>query len=479
MTAEAPAAAAREVVAPRRLRGTIAIPGDKSVTHRALLFNALAAGDARVHGGLDAADTRSTLAAVRALGVGVSPGAAGGGAGEAPDLASTDLAAPDRAVGGTLVVHGRGRGGLHEPGDVIDCGNSGTTIRLLAGVLAGCRFLSVLTGDASLRERPMGRVLEPLGRLGADVTGRAAGTRPPLVIRGGTLRGGQQIELPVASAQVKSAILLAALAADGPVTVVEPSRSRDHTERMLAAMGARVAVDGPAVTLSPGTGDLAPVDVRVPGDISTAAAWIVAATLHPDADVLLTNVGVNPTRTGLLDILRQMGADITVAEERLAGGEPVADLRVRSAALRGVEVGGDLVPRAIDELPLVALCGAVASGRTVIRDASEMRVKETDRIETTAAALRALGAAPRTREDGLEIEGGRLLGGTVDSAGDHRLAMLGAVAGLLTPDPVVVTNADVVDVSYPDFWHEVGRLGAYRGQVQGSITDDRTDPRGI
>ena len=420
-----------------RLRGTIAVPGDKSITHRALLCNAVAAGDAAVEGFLDAADTRSTLEAVRALGVAV-----------------------EERGGGRLLVRGRGRAGLREPGDVLDCGNSGTTMRLLGGLLAGFPFFSVLSGDGSLRRRPMGRIAGPLRLLGARVAGRGGGALPPLAIEGGALSGGR-FETPVASAQVKSALLLAGLAAGGPVTVVQPARSRDHTERLLRAMGADVAAEGAAVTLTPPAGDLAPAAVRVPGDVSAAAAWIVAATLHPDADLLLTGVGLNPTRTGALDALRSMGADIEELDPRDAGGEPVADLRVRSAALRGVRVGGELAPRAIDELPLLALAGALAEGETRIEDAAELRVKESDRVAATAAALRALGAEVEERADGLAVGGGaRLRGAAVEAMGDHRLAMLGAVAGLVAEGETTIAGAGAVAISYPDFWADLRRVAA-------------------
>ena len=360
-----------------------------------------------------------------------------------------------------LVVRGRGRAGLHEASDVLDCGNSGTTIRLLSGLLAGFPFLSVLTGDGSLRGRPMGRIVQPLRTLGARMSARADGTLPPLVIEGGTIAGGQRIETPVASAQVKSAILLAGLAAEGATTVAEPSRSRDHSERMLAAMGAHVAVEGATVTLTPPAGDLQAIDVRVPGDISTAAVWIVAATLHPDAEVLLTGVGLNPTRAGVLDARREMGADIEELESRTVGGEPVAALRVRSAALQGVRIDGDVIPRAIDELPLLALAGAVAEGETVIADAAELRVKESDRVATTAAALRALGAEVEERADGLAVGGGtRLHGGRVEAAGDHRLAMLGAAGALIAEGDSQIEGADAVGVSYPAFWSDLERLGS-------------------
>lgn len=417
------------------LRGTIAVPGDKSITHRALIFNALAQGEARVDGFLDADDTRSTIRCLRALGATI-----------------------EEFEGGVL-VRGRGRAALVEPDAVLDCGNSGTTMRLLAGLLAGLPMLTVLSGDASLRRRPMARIVEPLGRLGAHLHARRGGTLPPIVIAGGPIRGGVRVESPVASAQVKSALLLAALAADGPVTVVEPARTRDHTERLLAAMGARVEVDGTAVTITPPTGDLRATDVRVPGDISTAAAWIVLACAHPDAELTLTGVGVNPTRTGLLDILQAMGARIELLAPRTVGGEPVADIVVRSSALRGVEVGGDLIPRAIDELPLVALAGALATGQTVIRDAAELRAKESDRVATTGALLRALGVTLEERPDGIAVQGGaRLRGAAVTSAGDHRLAMLGAVAGLLAEGETAIDGAGDVSVSYPAFWSDLERL---------------------
>ena len=433
------------VVRPPRLRGEIAVPGDKSITHRALILNAVARGEARIDGFLDAADTRSTVACMRALG------------------AAIDETGPEQ-----LTVRGHGREGLREARDVLDCGNSGTTLRLLSGLLAGFPFLSVLTGDASLRSRPMARVVEPLRALGASVTGRAGGTLPPLAIEGGPLAGDQRIETPVASAQVKSALLLAGLAAEGSTTVAEPARSRDHTERMLGAMGAAVAVEGATVTLTPPPGDLAAIDVRVPGDVSTAAAWIVAATLHPDAELLLSGVGLNPTRAGIVELLREMGAEIEELEPRSVGGEPVADLRVRSAGLRGLRIAGDVVPRAIDELPLLALAGAVAEGETMIADAAELRVKESDRIASTAALLRALGAEVEEQADGLVVGGGaRLRGAHIDAAGDHRLAMLGAVAGLIADGETTVAGADAVGVSYPRFWTDLGRLGAAPSVVRG------------
>jgi 3-phosphoshikimate 1-carboxyvinyltransferase len=438
MTTEAAQPASRSVRGARRLRGELRVPGDKSISHRALMFNALARGRARVDGFLDAADTRSTMTCLRALGATIEEG-----------------------DDGAVYVEGHGRAGLGEPSDVLDCGNSGTSMRLLAGILAGLPGLYVLTGDDSLRGRTMARIVRPLNELGARVTARAEGTLPPVVIEGGRIAGGQHLETAMASAQVKSAILLAGLAADGPTTVTQPAASRDHTERLLAAMGARLETEGAAVTLTPPAGDLEAVDVRVPGDISTAAAWIVAATVHPDAELVLQGVGVNETRSGIIDILRAMGADIELTEERTVGGEPVADLVVRSASLHGTEVGGDLIPRAIDELPLVALAGALAEGETVIRNAEELRVKESDRVATTGAVLRAFGAEVEERPDGLRVPGGASLrSATVDSTADHRVAMLGAVAGLLADGETTVTGADAVAVSYPDFWSDLGRISS-------------------
>ena len=427
----------RSVSHATRLRGEVAVPGDKSISHRALMFNAVARGRARVDGFLASEDTESTMNCLRALGADI-----------------------EERADGSVIVHGNGRAALHEASDVLDCGNSGTTMRLLAGLVAGLPGLAVLTGDDTLRRRPMGRIVRPLNELGARVTARAEGTLPPIIVQGGRIAGGQRLSPPVASAQVKSAILLAGLAADGTTTVVESAPTRDHTERLLSAMGATFEVDGTAVTMTPPQGDLRAVDVRVPGDISTAAAWIVAATVHPDAELLLTGVGINPTRSGILDVLRQMGANIELTEERIVGGEPVADLLVRSASLHGIEISDPaLMPRMIDELPLAALAGALADGETVIRNAEELRVKESDRVATTAATLRAFGVELDERDDGFRITGGASLhAASVDSAGDHRLAILGAIAGLVAEGETRVNGAGVVAVSYPAFWSDLDRL---------------------
>jgi len=426
---------ARTVAPAKRLRGTIAVPGDKSISHRAAMFNALASGPATIENFLVADDCRSTLGVLRALGV----------------RWELDEAAR------VLRVEGSGLRGLREADDALDCGNSGTTMRLMAGILAGQPWFSVLTGDASLRERPMGRIVEPLRRMGAAMDGRDGGSRAPLAIRGGGLRGIRHA-LPMASAQVKSALLLAGLFAEGATVVEEPARSRDHTERMLAAMGARVGAEGPAVRIEPAQ-ELLPLPLRVPNDISAAAFWMVAGTVHPDAEIHLTGVGINPTRTGIIDVLRAMGGAISIEEERTAGGEPVADIVVRSSRLEGTEVAGDLIPRLLDEIPVLAVAAAFAQGRTVIRDAQELAVKESNRIATTASQLAGLGARVSATDDGLIIEGGDgIRGGAGRSFGDHRLAMALAIAGLTGSGAVTVEEADAVSVSYPAFWEHLDEV---------------------
>jgi len=421
----------RTVTRPAKLRGSIQVPGDKSISHRAALLGALATGTSRAHGFLAADDCLSTLSCLRALGV----------------QSRLDQ------VANTLEVDGVGLHGLQEPSDVLDCGNSGTTLNLIAGVLAGQPFTSVLSGDSSLRSRPVHQVVEPLRKMGAQLLAREGERLPPLTIRGGSLRGMRYG--PVTRAQIKSAVLLAGLFADGETTVEEAAPTRDHTERMLRAMGVDVRREGPGVRLAPPTA-LSPVDLRVPGDISSAAFWIVAAAAHPDADLLLTGVGVNPTRTGLIDALRSMGATIDILEERTVGEEPVADLRVRSARLEGTEVGGDMFPRLLDEVPVLALAGAMANGQTIMRDAGELRDKESDRIATLCAQLRALGVDIEERPDGFVVEGGKTMrGARVSGSGDHRMTMALAVAGLLAEGETTVQDGDAVGVSYPAFWSDL------------------------
>jgi 3-phosphoshikimate 1-carboxyvinyltransferase len=427
----------RVVQPARRLRGTIAVPGDKSISHRAAMLNALADGKATIQNFLAGEDCLSTLSVLRELGVEWQLDESG-----------------DTPV---LWIRGVELHRLVEPPGVLDCGNSGTTMRLISGILAGQPFLSVLSGDASLRTRPMARVAQPLRQMGARVDGRDDGRFAPLAIRGGGLHG-IRYRMPVASAQVKSSILLAGLFADGETVVEEPEPTRDHTERMLAAMGARIGREGPAVRLTPGA-PLAPLSMRVPNDISAAAFWMVAAAVHPDAEVRLTGVGMNPTRTGVVDVLRAMGADLSVEEERYVAGEPVSDVVVRSSRLRGTRIDGALVLSAMDEVPVLAVAAAFADGATEIRDAAELRVKESDRIATTVSQLSALGVSISEREDGMTIDGGRgVSGGEVRSFGDHRLAMALAAAALAGSGDVRIADADAVAVSYPAFWDHLRQL---------------------
>jgi 3-phosphoshikimate 1-carboxyvinyltransferase len=414
------------------LRGEARVPGDKSISHRAVMLGALAEGETRATGFLTGEDNHRTVDAFRKMGVGV------------------------QVEGTTLTVRGAGgprRAGqrLAEPDDVLDCGNSGTTTRLLAGLLAGQPFVSVLTGDASLRSRPMGRVIEPLGRMGARIIGRQGGARAPLTIVGTPLTG-IHYELPVASAQVKSALLLAGLVAEGETVVHEPGPSRDHTERMLAFMGGEVRRDGQRGVAVVGNTRLAGRSFGVPGDVSSATFLLVAALVTPGSDLVLRDVGLNPTRTGALDALLAMGGDITLLARRDDGPEPVGDLRVRASRLRGIEIAGDLVVRAIDELPALSVAAALAEGTTVIRDAQELRVKETDRIASMADALGRMGAAVQPTADGMRVEGGRpLRGARVVSRGDHRTAMSAAVAGLVAGGETTIEDVACIDTSFPGF----------------------------
>jgi 3-phosphoshikimate 1-carboxyvinyltransferase len=410
------------------LAGHIAVPGDKSISHRAVLIGAVCEGETRVAGFGRSADTESTIAAVRALGA---------------EVTEEDV--------DTLVVRGVGLRGLAEPGEPVDCGNAGTLIRLLAGLLAaqeGREF--ELTGDESLRGRPMERVADPLRLMGASV--EAADGRAPLVVRGAPLRG-IDYALPVASAQVKSAVLLAGLSAEGQTTVVEPAPTRDHTELMLEAAGARVARRPKSVSVDR-AGRLTLGSVEVPGDFSSAAPFLVAASLLAESDLTIHGVGLNPRRTGLLDVLERMGARIAVYNRRRVGGEPVGDLAVRPAELVATAIGAQEVPRLVDELPLWALAAGMARGESVLSGAEDLRHKETDRIETVSTALRGLGIRVSASDDGLRVRGvpSRPKGGGMDSGGDHRIAMLGAVAGLVSREGVEVGGAEAVAISFPGFF---------------------------
>ncbi len=411
------------VVPAGALRGEVRVGGDKSISHRAALLGALAAGETTIANFLPSADCLSTLSCLRALGVEV------------------------HREGTTVTVAGCG-GRLRPPSQTLDAGNSGTTMRLLAGLLAGQPFTAEVTGDESLRRRPMDRVAEPLRRMGAQVEVLGDGRYPPLRITGGPLRA-ITYRLPVPSAQVKSAVLLAGLFARGETTVVEPVPTRDHTERLLSWLGVPVRRRGDRVTVRPRRPRADRVEV--PGDISSAAFLLAAAAARPGSDVVAPAVGVNPTRTGVLEALRAMGAEVEVRNRRDVCGEPVADVVVRGRRLRGVRLAGEAIPAVIDELPVLCVIAAVAEGVTEIADAAELRVKESDRIAVMAAGLRRLGADVEERPDGLRIRGGRLGGGRVDCAGDHRVAMAFAVAGLLADAPVTVAGAEAVAVSFPDF----------------------------
>ena len=416
-----------------RLVGHLAVPGDKSISHRAVLLGALCDDETFVSGFGRSADTEATIAAVRALGVEVEE--------DGRDA---------------LRVRGQGLAGLRAPDAPIDCANAGTLVRLLAGILAGQHGTFTLTGDASLSVRPMERIAEPLRRMGAGV--ETTEGHLPLVVEGGPLHG-IDYALPVASAQVKSAVLLAGLFAEGETTVVEPAPTRDHTERMLAAAGADVTVRATSVTVRR-PARLSLGRVEVPGDFSSAAPFLVAATLVPGSELHVHGVNLNPRRTGLLGILERMGARITVYNRRDVGGEPAGDLEVHAAPLVGTTVGPDEVPVAIDELPLFALAAACARGESVLRGAAELRAKESDRIDATVDALRAIGVRARATDDGLRITGvpARPRGGRIASRGDHRLAMLGAVAGLASREGVRLADADAVTVSFPGFFEMLAEL---------------------
>ena len=408
-------ATALQVLPGGRLTGEVQVPGDKSISHRAVMFGALADGLTRVRGCLMGEDVRRTIGAFRAMGVSI-------------EIADEDA--------GSLAITGRGVDGLKSPAGPIDLGNSGTSMRLLSGILAGAGIAATLVGDASLSRRPMRRIAEPLNSMGARIETGDDGT-PPLKIGTGPRLHAIDYAMPMASAQVKSAVLLAGLFADGVSSVTEPAVTRDHTERMLRGFGVELEVDRDRVSLRGGQ-RLAATDIEVPADISSAAFFLVGASIAPGSNVLLPAVGINPTRTGILDILDAMGADIEVVSPREQGGEPVADLRVRHARLRGIEIPADTVPLAIDEFPVVFIAAACARGRTVLRGAEELRHKESDRIEVMARGLRALGVAVDTYADGIAIQGGAINGGRIEADGDHRVAMAFAIASLRAGAPVTI-----------------------------------------
>lgn len=418
------------------LKGLLTIPGDKSISHRALIFGALATGETLIQGLLLGEDVISTARCLRSLGVEIS--------------SLTDE---------TVIVRGNG-GELSEPVEPLNAGNSGTTMRLMLGILATQPdYFYMLTGDRSLQSRPMSRVVEPLIYMGARICGRQNDSLAPLAIKGSKLKPVGYYS-PVASAQVKSCLLLAGLRSEGQTTITEPALSRDHSERMLKAFGADIEVnpDFNSVTIGGGS-HLQGQSVVVPGDISSAAFWLVAASIVPDSELVLTNVGVNPTRTGILDVLNLMGADITLENQRTVTGEPIADLRVRYSSLRGIEIAKELTLRSIDEIPIIVVAAAFAKGKTVIKDAAELRVKECDRLAVMATQLSYMGAKITEYPDGLEITGGRpLSGAAVASHGDHRIAMSLAVAALGASGTTIVKEASAANISYPSFFDSLQQV---------------------
>ena len=424
----------------RPLTGRVRVPGDKSISHRALLLSALAAGSSRIEGLNTGYDVGATLTAVRALGVHCR-------------------LSQDRTQ---AQVEGCGYSGLHEAEDVIDAGNSGTTLRLLAGVCSTISGVSVLTGDASLRRRPMARIAFPLRRLGAAVDGRRGGELPPLIVRGGDLRGAA-LETGVASAQVKSALLLAALGAQGITSITESSLSRDHTERMLEASGVELERSQNTVTVAGGQCP-APLDLRVPGDISSAIFLLVGATLIPGSDLTVADVGLNPTRCGALEVLQRMGAQLDIEVLGEECGEPVGTVRARAASsLRGVQIEGEQIPSLIDEIPALAIAAAHAQGRTIVTGASELRVKESDRIGAVVEGLGILGVKARALPDGMIVEGPTAWSaGDIDERGDHRIALAFALAGLTSGKPVRIRRAETVNTSFPEFWDIVSTAAGER-----------------
>lgn len=415
------------------LQGTIRIPGDKSISHRSVMFGSIAKGTTTVNGFLPGDDCLSTIDCFKKLGVSIEQ------------------------KGETVIIEGKGLEGLKEPKEILDVGNSGTTIRLMLGILANTPFHTVLIGDDSIAKRPMKRVTSPLRTMGAAIEGREEGNFVPLSIRGGQCTGMDYVS-PVASAQVKSAVLLAGLNASGTTSVTEPHTSRDHTERMLRAFGVDVNVKDTTASLDGGQ-TLHGTSIEVPGDISSAAFFLVAGSIVANSEITLKKVGMNPTRTGILEVLQQMGADLTISEIKGEDSEPYADITVRSSKLQGVEISGEIIPRLIDEIPIIALAATQAAGTTIIKDAAELKVKETNRIDTVVDELKKLGAKIEATPDGMIIQGSSLLkGNEVNSHGDHRIGMMLAVAACISEGETGLVNSEAVSVSYPNFFSELELL---------------------
>lgn len=410
----------------QKIEGTIRVPGDKSISHRAVMFGALANGTTTIEGFLPGADCLSTISCFRSMGIEIEQ------------------------QGDKVTVQGKGWFGLEEPSEHLEVGNSGTTIRLMAGIMSTQPFHVVMEGDESIAKRPMRRVIGPLRQMGAKIDGRKDGEFTPLSIRGGELQA-ISYQSPVASAQVKSAILLAGLQAKGVTSVTEPHLSRDHTERMLQAFGVQVVRDGLTVSVEGGQ-ELKGRAISVPGDISSAAFMIAAVMVVPGSSLLIENVGINPSRTGIIDVVKAMGGSLELLNERIVNEEPVADLLVTHSELHGIEIAGDIIPRLIDEIPVIAVMASQAKGQTIIRDAEELKVKETDRIATVVSQLSKFGAKVTPTDDGMIIEGETsLTGAVIDSHGDHRIGMAMAIAGLAASGETVVENDEAIDVSFPGF----------------------------
>ena len=415
------------------LKGEIAIPGDKSISHRSIMFGAIAKGKTTVSNFLLGEDCLSTISCFQKLGVSIEQ------------------------VDDKVLIDGNGLSALKEPTDVLDVGNSGTTIRLLLGILAGRPFHNVLIGDESIGKRPMTRVTNPLRQMGANIDGRKNGEYTPLSITGGNLKG-IDYELPVASAQVKSCLLFAGMQASGMTTIIEPVKTRDHTERMIQKFGGKIEVDGLRMQIS-GDQQLNGTDIHVPGDISSAAFFLVAGAIVPDSEIILRNVGLNPTRTGIIEVMQEMGADLTIVNIDEEAFEPCGDIIIKTSSLKGITIEGDLIPRLIDEIPVIALLATQAEGVTVIKDAEELKVKETNRIDTVVAELKKLGANIEATEDGMIIKGkSQLNGGNVSSHGDHRIGMMLAVAATICQEDVYLEKEESIYISYPSFFEHLHKL---------------------
>ena len=420
-----------------QIQGELNLPGDKSISHRSVIFNSIAKGTAEITNISLGQDCISTINIMRSMGVEVN-------------LDDQDLT--------TVTIKGVGRTGLQEPNIVLDAGNSGTTMRLISGLLSTQPFFSVLTGDDSLRSRPMGRIISPLKQMGANINGRDGNTKAPFAIQGSLLQG-IEYTMPVASAQLKSCLILAAINSIGETILHQPALSRDHTEKMLGNMGVDIHNEGLQLTIQPFNGEFQSTDVNVPADISSAAFWIVAGLCHKQGKITLKNVGINPSRSGILDIMSAMGGNITIKNSTIVAGEEVGDIVVESSELVGVEIGGDIIPRLIDEIPIIALAACFAKGKTIIRDASDARNKESDRLSITASELTKFGADIEELDDGIIVNGvGSLNGTTCESFDDHRIAMMEAIAAILSKGQTTIKNSDCVAISYPMFWDDLSIL---------------------